>query len=141
MSENLDRLKSRVQAMLTNRFQVGLDSSGAWTIAYNSAQGWVRCSETEDGRLVVNIDAPLLFGVRPSPELYRHVALHANDLLFGFLNCTENEDGVMVLLSYRILGDYLDEEELLGGVIAVVASADQLDDELQGLFGGKRFID
>ena len=41
--------------------------------------------------------------------------------------------------SQRLLGDYLDEEELTHTVVAIAGTADILDDELQAKFGGKRF--
>jgi hypothetical protein len=47
----------------------------------------------------------------------------------------------MILLKYSILGDYLDPEELLNAVRAVILMANLLDEEITEEFGGTRFID
>jgi hypothetical protein len=42
---------------------------------------------------------------------------------------------------YVLLADFLDEDELSTALWAVIYTADELDDELQKQFGGKRYID
>jgi hypothetical protein len=44
-------------------------------------------------------------------------------------------------MSHTLLGDYLDEKELVAGLWSVLGAADSWDDELQPRFGGRRMID
>jgi hypothetical protein len=46
-----------------------------------------------------------------------------------------------VAFEHNILGDNLDEPELVATVTALISTANNLDDELQKKFGGKRTID
>ena len=52
------------------------------------------------------------------------------------------EDGTISLMfRYALLADYLDEDELSTAMWSVIGTADELDDELQKQFGGKRWVD
>lgn len=140
MTDNLQRVKEKVQSILTSNFTVGLDRDGDFTIRHESAQGYVRCWQPEGAEhTIVRVEAPVLFGVQATPELFKHVALHAGDYVFGHLYAEETSDGIMLLYGHSLLGDYLDEQELLRAVGGVIGTANNLDDELQGMFGGKRF--
>lgn len=142
MSNSLDALRSKVQNILTQNFSVGLDKDGAFTLEYESAKAWVKCWEQEEtGRVFVRVEAPLLWGVKPTPELFKHIALHSDDFVFGHLWCLEQPDGILILFTHTLLGEYLDDEELMGAVITVVTAGNDLDDDLQGMFGGKRYAD
>ena len=46
---------------------------------------------------------------------------------------------VMVALEHNLLGDYLDEAELVETVLLLANVADDVDDELKAEFGGERF--
>jgi hypothetical protein len=45
------------------------------------------------------------------------------------------------MFRYALLADYLDEDELSTAMWSVIGTADELDDELQKQFGGKRWVD
>ena len=107
---------------------------------WGSAHVFVRCSPFGDDESVVFISIPLLFGLEPSQELFRHVGLHADDWHFGHLSLTETDDGDYKLwFTHSLLGDYLDVEELKTAVATMAKAADGLDDELKATFGGERY--
>ena len=142
MSAQLDALKMKVQNILSQNLRLGLSKDGALTVLVDSSQTWVRCWEPADGqRRFVSIECPLIFDVQPTPEVFRYIALHADDKIYGHLSCSEGEDGLIIMFTHQLLGDYLDEEELLQAVYGVAGSGEDLDDELQGMFGGKRYAD
>jgi hypothetical protein len=88
---------------------------------------------------VVNLWIPLLLEVKETPEVFEHIALHADDYIFGHLNAHRTDDGLTILLNHSLLGDYLDEDELMRAAVLMVSVADDLDDELKTQFGGRRF--
>ena len=93
-----------------------------------------------DGQTFLDARAMLLQDIRPSPELYRYIA--TNQVTFGRLELwTDETGGQNVILSYQVLGEYLDEPEFRHVVTVVAYNADNLDDELQRLFGGRRYLE
>jgi hypothetical protein len=137
-------LKDRVQRYLADLVgSVQLTPEGAFTFQVGSARVFVSCSvwESTDSTLVA-VACPVLSDCQPSPELYQHIATHANDYLFGHLWAQPQDDGTLVVMfTHTLLGDYLDPDELKHAVGGVVGTADQIDDDLKARFGGKRFDD
>ena len=87
--------------------------------------------------------SPGLFEVPLTPELYKHVAIHADDWWFGHLFVVPNEETGLgtVVARHVLMGDYLDKDELLYAVKGVAGSGDDIDDRLKEQFGGKRYED
>lgn len=134
-------VKSKVQEILTSNFTgITLERDG-FSARQGSSRGFVTVtSKGDDQPTIVNIDFPLLFEAPASPELFEHLALHANDYIFGHLAAHKDEDGsVGIVLTHRLLGDYLDEDELGFALGWMAGVADDLDDELKAQFGGDRY--
>ena len=90
----------------------------------------------------VHITAPMLRGLTTTNELYKWVAVNGTGFRIGCVEAFDNEDGTVFLrYKYVLLADFLDEDELSTAMWAVLYTADNLDDELQKEFGGKRWID
>ena len=106
---------------------------------WGSTQVQVESLPFGDEESVVFISIPFLYYLEPSPELFRYVALHADDWYFGHLSLTEREGKFTLWLTHSLLGDYLDVEELKTAVAAMSRTADELDDELKQRFGGDRY--
>ena len=101
--------------------------------------------EVED-QVFVHVSSPLLRGLTLTPELYRWVATEGATYDIGCVQLYEinNEDGSQsgfLRFAYTLLGDYLDEDELGTALWTVLFTADNLDDELQAQFGGRRWVD
>ena len=142
---DLNVVKSKVQGYLAASFTAELTDRGGFSLRHESARLFIdfkQRNDQDDAPVYISFLCPLLFGLQPSPELYEHVALHADDYLFGHLSAFKNDDGsVTLFFSHHILGDFLDEEELKSAIYMVLSTANDLDDELQQRFGGTRFHD
>jgi hypothetical protein len=114
---------------------------GPFSFRKGSARVFVVVQSLADRWTLVTIQVGVLFYVPASEVLYRHVALHAGDLLFGTLSLrpTERPGYVDVVLLHSLLGDYLDREELNVAVQAIATAADAMDNQLQDHFGGIRY--
>lgn len=102
--------------------------------------------QTFDGKAptqtFVHITAPMLRDVPESAELYKWVAIKGTGFRIGCVEAFEDEnDTVFLHYKYVLLADFLDEDELSTAMWTVLFTADNLDDDLQQQFGGKRFVD
>lgn len=141
MAGDIAATQAKVQQYLTRNFNnVNVDERNTYSLRHGSARIFVRTwTRDEVDWTVVTLNIPLLFGVKETPAVFEHIALHADDYIFGHLNAVRTDEGLTIHLSHALLGDYLDEEELARAVGAMLSGADDLDDELATQFGGKRF--
>lgn len=135
--------KERVQTYLTSVGPVQIDSDGDYSVARGSTRAFVRVLEHPNGEATfINVFALVLRDVPLTPALYEYVATKGGDYIFGHLELRKGDDGKGYLVfSHTLLGDYLDQDELMYAVFGVSGTADDLDDELQTQFGGSRFAD
>jgi len=133
--------RTKVQQFLTQTFNdVNIDKDGDFSLRHGSARIFVRTLTRDEVDFTwVSLDIPLLSGVKETPEVFEYIALHADDYMFGHLNAVRTDDGLRIFISHALLGDYLDEQELLRAVGAMLGTAEDLDDELKTKFGGQRF--
>ncbi|MDR2254314.1 MAG: YbjN domain-containing protein [Bifidobacteriaceae bacterium] len=141
---DIERVRATVERYLKSIFnQVTIDSDGDYSVRAGSARVFIRPEAAGSGPeapTVLALWTILLRNVNAGPELYEHIAFHADDYRFGHLSLHRASDGgVTVLFSHQLLADYLDEPELGFATSALVRTADELDDELQSRFGGTRF--
>ena len=138
-------LKDKVQRYLTETFRVEVDNDGDFVIRGESTAVWVRCIVLENAKdqpTLVKVFARILTEVTPTPELFEYVATSADDYTFGHLSLDKQDGGTYgIWMTHRLLGDYLDAEEIRWAVGAVVGTADKLDDDLKARFGGRRLME
>jgi hypothetical protein len=77
-------------------------------------------------------------GVENTPELLLHLLNENATLRFGAFGVDEAGD---IVFQHTILGQTCDKEELRTTIMAVISTADRVDDELVARFGGQRAID
>lgn len=136
-----DVLRVKVQRIVADRLgTVEVDKDGDVTFAQGSTRVWIRVIAQEE-RSVVKVFAPIVTGVKATPELFRWLALASGRYLFGSIDVVEKDDTLDTFFYHCLLGDFLDPEELHTAIGAVVLTADELDDELREEFGGKRWTD
>lgn len=137
---SVDIVRQKVQHFLTKHARVELDRDGDFSVRFGSARVFIRVWDWGDGDTVLSLWAPVVMGATRSPELYEHIATNADSYVFGHLGLEARDDGTVdISLSHRILGDFLDEPELMHAVTALVQTADKLDDDLAARFGGRTF--
>ena len=143
---NLLEVKDKVQRHLVELVgDIQLLPDGRFAFNFHSTRLFIRVSESDnqDATFVV-LTAPIVIGAPTSPALFEWVARETGQYLFGHIECSFNDDEPNVatlVFSHTLLGDFLDAEELRRAVIAVVNTADDLDEDVVARFGGKRFED
>lgn len=148
----VEQTMMKVQRILTGPMNLRLQLQGnSVVVSFSDVSTQVRVTvrdwgTTSDGdpRTLVQVDAPILWSVEPTHELFEWVAREGANYLFGHvmvLDDTNDAGKVFLLMSHTLLGDYLDEAELASALWGVLSTADDLDDKLQARFGGKRLVD
>ncbi len=140
---NIADVTAKVQRILAKNWTTQLNPDGSFFLRFESTGCTVSCEELGETSVVVRLSAPILFDVPVSNDLFRWVATEGASYYFGnaHLYLSEDEMTAHLFFSQSILGDYLDEQELNGAVVAVGFTADRLDDELLPRFGGRRTYD
>jgi hypothetical protein len=140
----VSQVQKKVQSILSSELgSVNVDADGNLKLTYESTALLITTFEfgVKSDQTVIEITGFVSIDTPASPKLYKYLNDQNAALHFGALHHGQGTDSSMILLKYSILGDYLDPEELLNAVRAVILMADLLDEEITKEFGGTRFID
>lgn len=141
----VDTIKARVQQILANEFgSAEISKFGDFIVEHESVVVYVEVEKGfgDDGTLVT-VRCSLVCDVPITPELTRWVAIEGQQFRIGGILLEPNEDETTAWITFRhgMIGDDLDESELLGVLYAVMATSDELDEELQAKFGGTLYLE
>lgn len=143
MAGDVAATRAKVQQYLTRNFsEVTVDSDGDYSLRKGSTRIFVSTRTHDDNDWTwVTLQVPLLLHVEETPAVFEYVALHSDDYIFGHLSATRSGEDLSIFFTHSLLGDYLDEDELVRAVGGMLFVADEIDDELEKQFGGRRFHD
>lgn len=130
-------LTERVQLVVaklqkTSPDQLQMDADGDIGIRAGSAMVFVR---VRDNPPLIDVFSPVLTEIEPSERLYVRLSELTNRMPIGRLYCTNDT----VWASVPVMGRDFQASHLMLAVQVMTGLADELDDRLQGEFGGKRF--
>ncbi|MEW6746847.1 MAG: YbjN domain-containing protein [Planctomycetota bacterium] len=136
----LEVLRSKVREYLLESFGVvDVDPEGDFSLPHGSTRVFVSVNEWAEGRHIVRVFAITNRDVQITPELTMFLSTANNELLFGKFSLLEARK--IVLFEHALLADFLEAEELKVTVAAIAVGADEYDDRIQEIAGGKRFVD
>lgn len=144
---DMNRVKQNVADFLQSLgVRAVLESSGAFSVGHGSARCFINVwsPRPEDPSVpsIIQLNIPLLADIDESPEANQYVAFHADDYIFGHLSLGRDDFGkVNMYMTHHLLGDETTEEEFGRVLMSMLGTADNLDDQLQGEFGGTVFHD
>ena len=134
-------VQAKVQRILASNFNAQLGPDGnSFVIRLESTGVSVSVDKNplqaqDEDIWMVRVLAPILRDIELSDELAREIATTQKRL--GSINWSDN----VVSINQNLVGNTLDEHELGLTVAIVGAVADQLDDEWQARFGGRKLSD
>jgi len=134
----------KVQRMLTDVLgSVRIDSHGSMIVERGSTVTFIDVYDWGEDQSLVVVSSPLVLDVPLSPELYEWVATSGQQYNFGACAVVPGREPGMgvVRMRHTLLGEFLDKDELIAAVVGVARTGDELDDELQARFGGRRLTD
>ncbi len=140
-------IQDKVQRILSKHYSVRLGQDGDYLMKAGSTFVMVDVKDPtfspiteEEDAFYVRIAAPLLIDVEASNELFEYVATARLGGRVGLsLSLQENPENPRhynLVLGSNILGNFLDEDELVNAVTLCGYVADKNDDDLASMFGG-----
>lgn len=137
---SVNDVKAKVQRILTSHGTVRLGKEGEFIIVNNSAVLWVEVAEGfGDAEVIIDFTVPMVSDVPLTSALYEWVATDGQNFRLGSTFVVKDDDDKTgsLFFSYAIIGDDLDESELMTSVFALLYTCDDLDNNLQKRFGGQ----
>lgn len=149
---DVDTTMMKVQRLLTGPMGLRIQLQGeTLTVTFTDSSTRVNLTfaawgqnKAGDPSTLVRLACPLLWEVDATPAVYEWIAREGGKYYFGHVTAYDDATlpGKLFLnMQHTLLGDYLDEEELHWALYTMLQTADKLDDELKGKFGGKRLAD
>lgn len=133
-----------------------IDPDGDTTFEYQSTKVWidvVTMSRPDTAKIkefvnthqlpntLIRVRALLAMDVPRSPALFQWVATDSRRNLGSIKVILDDEGTCDLFFVYALAGDQISPGELKHAAFIVAAMADQLDDEVQEKFGGKRWTE
>ncbi len=116
-----------------------VDEHGSYIFRYGTTLVFIQPLEWHTYTLV-KIFAPLAFEITRADRELAYVLTERNfNLVFGKLSLDLERRSIW--LEHVLLGDFLDADELLVTLDVIAATADQYDEQIATIAGGKRIID
>jgi len=149
---DVDMTMMKVQRLLTGPMGLRISLQGnTISVTFTDSSTRVNINFTDwglnkagDPSTLVGLSCPLLWEVEPTPAVFEWIARNGGKFYFGHVTAYDDSDApgkLFLTMAHTLLGDYLDEEELHWALHTLLNTADKLDDELKGMFGGKRLAD
>jgi hypothetical protein len=139
-ADSLETLKKRLHEYLTGTLTaVPLnDEKGTYGMQWGSTKLVITPEKMQTGGTVVHVIAIVTRDSRITPELTKFLLETNANLRFGAF-CLTNDGGV--IFKQGLLGEKLDREELQMAILAAAVTADEYDDKIIQMAGGKRATD
>ncbi len=137
-------LRSKTEQFLrqiASRYEVDGDR---YLVRHGSTCVWVQPMLWRDESSVLRIVAVVLTGVGKSGNegMFEDFSTMNDRLLFGKIYWTPDTEGTgAIVVEHNLLGETLDLDELKHAVVGLAITADNIDDQLQQRYGGKRWVD
>jgi hypothetical protein len=138
---SVSKVQKKVQDILSSEFgSVRVSADGSIKIPYESTMVNISVEEWLNDQSIVVLNGIIASDSKSNTSVYEWINTQNAALRMGNIYHLPGKNNITIL-SYSILGDFLDPEELTNALRAVVFLADKLDDEFIQKFGGSRFVD
>ncbi len=136
------KVQKKVQDILSGEFgSVRVSSDGSIKIPFESTMVNIEVEDWLDGQSLVVLNGIIARDSKSNTSVYEWINEQNANLRIGCVYHLPGKTSNITIMSYSILGDFLDPDELTNALKAVVFMSDKLDDEFISKFGGERFID
>lgn len=139
-SKTIELLRSKIETYLRQKgliYEVSPD--GSYRIRHGTTLVLIQPAQWGE-RTLVKLLAPVSLNITLiTPELTLFLMEKNDNLLFG--KFALNTQSKSIWYEHTLLGDFLDVEELFVAVAAIASTADQYDEQVSTMAGGKRLVD
>jgi T3SS (YopN, CesT) and YbjN peptide-binding chaperone 1 len=139
-SLTVQELRAKVQRDLIDMFgAVDVDDEGDFSLPHGSTRVFVSVVEWSPQTYVLRVFAITNSDVTISPELTLALVTANSEVLFGKFSLLREKR--IVLFEHALLAQFVAPEELKVAVAAVAVAANDYDEKIQQIAGGKLFVD
>lgn len=142
----VNAVRQKIQTVLLRDTEIGLDPQGRLTVDRGSTRVYINFAPQELTETVyVTLTAPIAFYVPMTPALYEYIARESDKWFWGHICMSpypedgDNAGTAYIYLTDTLLGDFLDPLEVTIPVLAVVNTANAMDEDFTKEFGGVRY--
>ena len=132
-----EKVKGWMQEIFGEQFFTDPDKP-TFGISRGTAQGWVWVWPWGDSDTVINVRSWVVTGAEMTVDLAKYLLRQNYDMRFGAFAIDDDND---IVFEHTIVGSHADKEELRASVLAVLGTADNLDDQITSRFGGQKSSD
>ena len=139
----VEQVKSKVQSMLQKHGSVTIDSDGDFVFEWGSSAVFIRIIDWGEGDILVNIFSVVVRDIPITGELCEDLLTTRAKTIgaWSIERDPQNSKVGNLMFSTRILGNNLDEDELVKSIQLTGFVADEEDDQLVARYGGSRLLD
>jgi hypothetical protein len=139
-AEIIEQLRSKIGRYLrTDNLHYEVRPNGDYGVRHGSTMVFIQPRMWGDLTLV-QLLAPVSLEISTvTPQLTRYLCEMNNEMLFGKFSLDVREKAIWC--EHTLLRDFLDPDELLVAVESIVTAADDHDEKVAEMSGGKRAID
>lgn len=123
---------------LFGEMAVAREDVPAFWIRHGSALAQVSVFPWSDDDATIGVRSWVVTDVEITPDLALHLLRQNDNMRFGAFGVDDDDD---IFFEHTIVGATCDKEELRASVLAVLATADEVDDQIVQRWGGQRAID
>ena len=127
-------IETKLQEMVDRYF---VDPRGSYVFGLDSARVFVVPAWLKNGATVVRVFAITNLDVTVTPELTSFLLARNLDFVLG--SFALDEDRGAIWFNHNLIGEFLEPDELEATLAAVAETANQMDDEIKGQFGGRLY--
>lgn len=132
------KIRQQTLAIFDNNGLRWVEQDGGYSLRFASARVLVGFTPLGD-QTVIALRAPILYDLPLNDGASTALqALNQLNQATHFGKWTLYEDERIIVIEYDLLGDHLQEDELMTALTALARLADQQDDVLQRQLGGRR---
>ena len=138
---SVSKVQKRVQDILSSELgSVRVSADGSIKVPYESTMVNISVEEWLNDQSIVVLTGIIASDSQSNASVYEWINTQNSGLRMGNIYHLPGKKN-FTILSYSLLGDFLDPDELTNALRAVVLLADKLDDEFIQKFGGSRYAD
>ena len=138
--DNVVTLREKVEGKLRTMFdRYFVDQHGNYVLGLDSARVFIVPTWLESGITVARVFAITNMDVPVTAELTRYLLAKNLDFVIG--SFALDADNGAVWFNHNVLGDHVSPEELEATLAAVAQTANDIDDEIKGRFGGRLYVE
>lgn len=135
-----DNVKGNIESYLKQAELVfSMNPSGSFVVPYESTAVNILVSEIDE-KVWVGFYAPIAREIqRLTPEAMEYMLAKNFELRVGKFGYAK--DGNTIWYEHSVLGNNMDYDEFFSAMAMVVTTANEHDETIAGMVGGKRYID